>query len=529
MSKRSERRAEKREARLAQRLDTYAAGIDPVHGVWREGVAPENVATWRRDVDRHVRRPVVWFTASAVAWLMVGTLFADLAAFQFVLPDALGGVSWLSFGRVRPAHLNSMIWGWLSPAGVAVAIWLWGRLLKTEVRHTWALLVSCVLWNVGVLVGTVGILAGHSQGIEWVEMPLAAFAFLVPALLLVGFSLISTLRHRRVAHLYISVWYIGAALLWTPVLVVAILLPIYSGVPHATANWWFAHNILGLWLTPIGLGAAYYLIPKVVGRPVYSYHLSYLGFWTLALFYNWAGVHHLVGGPPPQWVVTVSIVFSVMMIVPVVIVGLNHHMTAFPRIKRVIWSPTLRFVVFGAVSYTLVSIQGALQALRFWQEVTHFTHYTIAHSHLGVYAFATMVVYGALYYLLPRVTGWEWRSKRLISLHFWCSAIGITLYVAGLTIGGVFQGLMMNNPDVPFLDVVAFTKPWLWSRAVAGVLLAVGHTAFAVSVWHILRGKGERPHGPVFFRQPPPGVYRLMTGADPERGDGSAAQPVPAP
>ena len=503
---------------------TRPTGLDSAHGGRGTDAVPEDVATWREGVDRSVRFPVIAFTASAVVWLLVGTVLADLAAFQFVLPDLLGGVSWLSFGRVRPAHLNTMIWGWLSMAGVAIAVWLWGRLLKTKVRHRWALLVSCGLWNVGVFVGYVGILAGYSRGVEWLEMPLPAFFLIVPALGLVAFSLISTLRHRRVRHLYISIWYIGASLLWTPFLIITVLLPIYTGVAHGTANWWFAHNILGLWLTPIGLGAAYYFIPKVVGRPVYSYHLSYLGFWTLALFYNWAGVHHLVGGPAPQWIVTVSIVFSVMMIIPVLIVAVNHHMTAFARIRRVIYSPTLRFVVFGAMSYTVVSLQGALQALRFWQETTHFTHYTIAHSHLGVYAFATMIAYGSLYYILPRVTGWEWRRRWLISLHFWCSAIGIGVYIVGLTVGGVIQGIMLNNPDIPFIEVVNATKPWLWSRAFAGLLLAAGHTAFAVSVWEILRKKGERPKGPVFLRQPSPDVYRRMTGTAPDgAGDGVPA------
>jgi cytochrome c oxidase cbb3-type subunit 1 len=157
-------------------------------------------------------------------------------------------------------------------------------------------------------------------------------------------------------HLYISVWYLGAAILWGPFLLIAFLLPIYSGVPEATANWWYAHNILGLWITPPGLAAPYYFIPKVIGRPVYSYHLSYLGFWTLALFYNWAGVHHLVGGPVPQWLETVSITFSAMMIIPVIVVAVNHHMTIIGHFKKLKYSPTLRFVVFGAMSYTTVSL-----------------------------------------------------------------------------------------------------------------------------------------------------------------------------
>ena len=271
-------------------------------------------ANWRRSVDRSTKWPVVAFIASGTFWLLIGSALAIIASLKFNMPDWLVQQGWLTFGRVRPAHLNTVIYGWISMTGVGVATWLWARLLKTRLRGKGLLLASAGIWNVGMVIGTIGILAGYSRAIEWVEMPLLAFAFIIPAMVMALAAFLLTLRERRVRHLFISVWYIGAAMLWGPLLVVAILLPIYSGVPASTANWWYAHNILGIWITPIALGAAYYLIPKVVGRPVYSYHLSYLGFWTLALFYNWDGVHHLVGGPAPQWVVTVSIVFSAMMI-----------------------------------------------------------------------------------------------------------------------------------------------------------------------------------------------------------------------
>jgi cytochrome c oxidase cbb3-type subunit 1 len=464
-------------------------------------------ATWRQRVDASVRLPVLVFAGSSVVWLLVGTVFALLASVKFQFPDWLANEGWLTFGRARPAHLNTMIYGWISMAGIAVATWLWVRTLKTELRGGVLHLVAAGLWNVGVLVGTIGILAGYSRSVEWLEMPVAAFFFIVPALVLVAASLLWTLRHRQVKHLFISVWYLGAAILWTPFLLIAVLLPIYSGVPHATANWWFAHNILGLWLTPVGLAAAYYFIPKVTGRPIYSYHLSYLGFWTLALFYNWAGVHHLVGGPAPQWVVTVSIVFSVMMIIPVLVVAVNHHMTVIGHFKKVWYSPTLRFIVFGAMSYTAVSLQGSLQSLRFWQEVTHFTHYTIAHSHLGVYAFATMIGFGALYYILPRVTGWEWQSRRLISLHFWTTGLGIGMYVVGLTVGGVIQGMQLLDPEIAFMEIMNDTKPWLASRSIAGGLITIGHFAFAYLVFRIIRRKGLRPEGPTYFRDVPEGLF----------------------
>ena len=469
-------------------------------------------ANWRRIVDRSTRWPVIAFIASATAWLIIGSLLALVASFKFQFPDWWTQQGWLTFGRIRPAHLNTMIYGWISMAGIGIGTWLWARLLKTKLRGGLLMMISIVLWNIGMVVGTIGILAGYSRAIEWVEMPYAAFAFIVPAMALVVASFLLTLQKRRVEHLFISVWYLGAMILWGPFLVIAFLLPIYSGIPEATANWWYAHNILGLWITPAGLAAAYYFIPKVIGRPVYSYHLSYLGFWTLALFYNWAGVHHLVGGPAPQWLVTVSIVFSAMMIIPVIVVAVNHHLTVVGHFEKLKYSPTLRFVVFGAMSYTVVSLQGSLQSFRSWQEITHFTHYTIAHSHLGVYAFATMIAFGAIYYIMPRVTNWEWESPRLISLHFWTTGLGVGAYFTALTIGGVIQGLQMLDPDVAFLTIVEDTKPWLVVRSVSGTLMTIGHFVFAYLLARILTQSGTRPEGPTYFHPVPAGVFGSSSG-----------------
>jgi cytochrome c oxidase cbb3-type subunit 1 len=295
-------------------------------------------------------------------------------------------------------------------------------------------------------------------------------------------------------------------------------------VVKGVGNWWFAHNVLGLWLTPIGLAAAYYLIPKIIGRPVHSYHLSLLGFWTLALFYNWAGTHHLIGGPLPAWVVTVGIVGSMMMFIPVITVAINHHLTMVGSFHMLAKSPSLRFTVFGAMSYTLVSIQGSLTSLRDINETTHFTHYTIAHAHLGVYAFFTMIMFGAIYYIMPRLTRTEWASSMLIKVHFWCTAIGMSMYWVGLTWAGIQQGLLMNNPDVPFLDVVAYTMPWLASRSVAGVLMTVGHIAFAVLVFEMLRGFGSQFSGPTYFNTGRKlGAFsRLVRGANRSTEGGAA-------
>ena len=196
---------------------------------------------------------------------------------------------------------------------------------------------------------------------------------------------------------------------------------------------------------------------------------------------------------------TVGIVGSIGMFVPVITVAVNHHLTMVGNFRYLKTSPALRFVVFGAMCYTAVSFQGSLQAIRSINEVSHFTHYTVAHAHLGVYAFYTMICFGAVYYIMPRLTGHEWSSARMIKVHFWTTAIGMAVYWIGLTWGGWFQGLKMNNPDIPFIDIVRYTVPFLWSRSFAGLLMTIGHIAFAVLVVRMVYRTRRFGVGPTLF------------------------------
>lgn len=470
----------------------------------------------REAIDASCRGVLLLWYGSAVAWLIFGSVLAIVASIKLHTPSFLAEQEWLTFGRVRPAHLNTMIYGWASMSGVATLLWLTARLCKRVLPWRTAVGSMAFYWNFWVAAGTVAILAGHGTSVEWLEFPWwVAFAMGFPFLVLSVLT-VYMLSDRRVEHIYVSQWYLLGATLWFPLLYVAaallIQLPGATGVVKASANWWFAHNVLGLWLTPIGVASAYYFIPKVLGRPIHSYYLSILGFWTLAIFYNWAGTHHLIGGPIPAWLITVGIVGSMMMFVPVTTVAINHHLTMVGHFKRLVDSPTLRFTVFGAMSYTLVSYQGSLQSLRYINETTHFTHYTIAHAHLGVYSFYTMTAFGAMYYILPRLVKREWVSARLIRIHFWCTAVGMLVYWVGLTWGGVLQGRWMNNPDIPFLEIVQRMVPYLWSRSVAGVLMTIGHIAFAVSVWFMIRRKGEWLVGPTLFTSD----RKLFASLDPD-------------
>ncbi len=478
----------------------------PPEVVARLQATTEDDLAARQVIDASCRGPVLFFFVSAVVWLLIGSLLGALASFKMHTPAFLSGWAPVTFGRIRPAHLNSMIYGWASMAGLGAILWMQARLSRVPLPWGRALIGVGVVWNIIVMVGILAILTGGLTSVEWLEMPdWVAYSLSVPFLLLAVISVVM-FRERRVRFVYVSQWYLFGSVFWFPLLYLTTNLLIHGeaaiGIVQSSTNWWFAHNVLGLWLTPVGLAAIYYLIPKVIGRPIHSYYLSLLGFWSLALFYNWAGMHHLIGGPLPLWVVTVSTVASMMMLIPVTAVAINHHFTMIGHFGKLRYSPTLRFIVFGGISYTLVSVQGALQALRIVNETSHFTHYTVGHAHLGVYAFYTMSMYGVIYYVVPRLVGREWPSARLIRIHFWGSGLGILLYWVGLTAGGWLQGRMMNGGLVPFLDIVAFTKPFLVSRTVAASFLTVGHVAFAISMWRMLARREGEGLGPTLLATP---------------------------
>ncbi len=465
--------------------------------------ARERAARERRAIDLSCRVPVLYFAVSAAFWLLVGSVLALLASVKLHSPYFFTGSPELTFGRVRMAHLQAVAVGWSTMASFAAIIWLTCRLARTVLIDPKLLVFAATLWNIGMIVNIIGTLGGDAQSVEWLDAPPYVAPFLVAGVGIIAAWTVATFRRRREPHVYVTQWYIFAAVFWFPWLYTVAVLMIFwmpaTGVIQPVVNWWFGHNYLGLWLTPIGVGTAYYLIPKIIGRPIHSYYLSILGFWSLALFYSWAGMHHLIGGPIPAWLATASIVGSMMMFIPVIAVAINHHMTMVGHFHRLKYSPALRFTVFGAVTYTAVSFQGSVESLKDFSEVAHFTHYTVAHAHLGAYGFFTMIMFGLFYYMVPRLTGREWLSAGLIRAHFWCDAIGITIYFVSLSVGGWWHGRMLNDPNVPMPNIVAYLLPYLFARSVAGIIITIGHIAFAALLVANLMGWGRQRGGPTFF------------------------------
>ncbi|HLU01597.1 MAG TPA: cbb3-type cytochrome c oxidase subunit I [Advenella sp.] len=445
----------------------------------------------REAADRSSALPAFVLIGCSVVWLIVASFAGLLASLKLHWPDLLTEHAWLSFGRLRTMHLNGVAYGWAPLGLLGLAIWMLPRLLRTQLLGGRLVIFGALLWNAALIAGMGGLAIGINAGMEWLEIPWQIGVLFAIGGMLVGLPMALMLTRRKVHHLYVSVWYMGAALFWFPTLYIVAKVPgVHFGVEQATMNWWFGHNVLGLFYTPLSLAAVYYFLPKVIGRPVRSYNLSLLGFWTLAFFYGQVGAHHLIGGPIPEWLITLSIVQSVMMIIPVLAFSINQHMTLKGHFSALRHSPVLRFIVFGAVMYTLASVQGSFQALRTVNATTHFTHFTVAHAHIGMYGFVSMVVFGGVYFVMPRILNTAWPKPSLIAWHFWLVVAGFAVYMITLSIGGVLQGLALLNPAREFMESVAVTIPWLQGRSIGGALMTLGHLVFALHVLLIIVRSG---------------------------------------
>ncbi|MDR3451846.1 MAG: cbb3-type cytochrome c oxidase subunit I [Rhodoferax sp.] len=443
---------------------------------------------------------IFFFYCCAIVWLLVASAAGLTASIKLHDPDWLTSQQWLTFGIIRTLHLNSVAYGWAPMAGLGTVLFVIPRVLKTPLMGMRFAFLGAILWNAGLIAGLGAIAAGFNAGLMWLEMPWQVSILMAVGGALIGLPLVLTLVNRRVEHLYVSVWYMGAALFWFPVLFITAKIPgLYTGVQAGTMNWWFGHNVLGLFYTPLALASIYYFLPKIIGRPIRSYNLSLLGFWALAFFYGQVGGHHLIGGPVPEWMITLSIVQSMMMIIPVAAFSVNMFQTLEGQLSTFRHSPTLRFIGIGGLMYAASSLQGSLEALRSVNRITHFTHFTVAHAHLGLYGFVTFVFFGAMYFVMPRITAREWPYPWMISAHFWLVSGGFAIYFIGLSIGGWLQGEAMLDATRPFMDSVALTIPYLEARSMGGAIMGVGHLIFAAHFVAMVLNLGPNRNQPALF------------------------------
>jgi cytochrome c oxidase cbb3-type subunit 1 len=447
-------------------------------------------------IDASLRWPILALATSAAAWLLAGLLLATIAAIKLHAPEFLASQPWLTLGRVRPAALNCILYGFASQAGFALAFWLLARLGGIRFPAALPTLAAYVLWNVAVTLGVGGILAGQSTGFAWLEMPRGAASLLLAAYILLGIFALITFQARTVRALYPTQWFVLGALFafpWAFGAATQLLLadPV-RGTLQAVINGWFTGVFSHLWLGGLALAALYYFLPRLANQPLHSSGLAAFAFWNLVFFGGFTGLTGLIGGPVPRWIPAVSGAATVCLLLPLACHLANWHLTVRggrADALRGAWGsrPELGFLL---VSVAACALSGLLEAAFAFPQVADLlglTYLGPARQALFLHGFIGAALLGALYVILPAVAGTTLPSPGLVRAHLHLTLAGLVLLVAGLALGGVVQGLRLADASVPFLTVVKGTTPFVGLSTLGTTLLLLGQVCFLVQLGRLLR------------------------------------------
>ena len=465
-----------------------------------QGRPPEGDGRVSR-VEASLRGPFLLFFVSAVIWLLAASVLGVIAALGLgssvgVLRDC----AWFTPGRIAAAQQDLFIYGWGFNAFFALNLWLLAQLGRFEFRNGWLAQLGGVAWNLALTYGIARVFAGDMTGYRLLDFPREVGPVIAVAFLLAGFWPIVAFARRPSGHTFASQWFVvGASFAFPLVYLLAQLLVLWqpaSGVVQALAHSWFVANLLQLWFGASALAAIYYFLPKVLERTLTGYYLAPVAFWTFFIFAGWTGPAALVGSPVPLWLQSTGVVAAAMMIIPVIIVAINVHGTLCSQggWARAWNDTTLRFVSFGAVAFTLAGVLGGVFAFRSMSALVRFTSFATGLEQLLVYGCASMVVFCATYFILPRLTGALWPSAKLVHVHFWATALGFLAAVVAWLVGGWQNGQLLANPAVAYADVLRAESSLFLVLKISAVLLLVGHVAFALNAFGMIL-KAPAPAG----------------------------------
>lgn len=451
------------------------------------------------------------FILSSVLWLAFVVSLALILATKFVWPDFLGGTAWLSFGRLRPLHVNGALFGWLSMSSTGIMLYILPRLTGVRLYSERLGNLTCLLWNLLLIGASITLPLGYTQGREYAEFILPLDYLFMSILALLGYNVFKTVALMKDKAMYVSLWYFLGSLVWMPFAYMVgnnFLMDTTGlggrgpvpGVNDAMLNWWYGHNIIGMWFSTTGLGIFYYFLPVFTKNPLYSHRLSLIGFWTLAFFYVWNGQHHLIYGPGPDWLEDVAITFSVLMLIPVFAVVYNFFKTAQGSWHLMFDNShehlPVRFFMVGGLAYFLTCTQGPFQALKAINSNLHLSYWVVAHAHLAFLATFSFISMASIYYILPRLLNTS-INLRLAHWHFWLLCLGLIIFLGILHAAGIVQGAMWSvkleeydfvtgniafKPAVEFIDIVRLLHPFYFTLWLGAGLMVTGVMLFVVNV-----------------------------------------------
>ncbi|TXH03574.1 MAG: cytochrome-c oxidase, cbb3-type subunit I [Nevskiaceae bacterium] len=450
--------------------------------------------------DRVVRQ----FTIMTVVWGIVGMLVGVLIASLLIWPDLTHGIPWLSYGRLRPLHTNAVIFAFGGCGLIGTSYYVVQRTCQVPLISDKLAAFTFWGWQLVIVLAAITLPLGYTQSKEYAELewPIDILITLVWVAYAVVFF--GTIVKRKVPHIYVANWFYGAFIIAVAVLHVvnSAAIPVtltksysaYAGAADAMIQWWYGHNAVGFFLTAGFLGMMYYFIPKQAQRPIYSYRLSVVHFWALISVYMWAGPHHLHYTALPDWVQSLGMVFSLILLAPSWGGMINGMMTLSGAWHKLRTDPILKFLIVSLSFYGMSTFEGPMMSIKTVNALSHYTDWTIGHVHSGALGWVGMITIGSVYMLVPRLFNRPgMHSTRAIEVHFWLTTIGIVLYIAAMWIAGVMQGLMWRATDengvlvYSFIESIRATYPYYLIRLAGGVLYLSGMLVMAWNVWKTIR------------------------------------------
>src|SRR4051794_6056926 len=445
----------------------------------------------RVETFRYDNAVVRLFAVATAGWGVVAFLVGLIEALKLVFPQLLPGIPELSYGRLRPLHTNAAIFAFAGNAIFVGVYYSLQRLCKARMYSDRLSRIHFWGWQLIIVLAAITLPLGFTTSKEYAELEWPIDILITGVWVVFGWNMLGTVIRRRERHMYVSIWFYLATFITVALLHVvnSLELPVsllksysmYAGVQDALVQWWYGHNAVAFFLTTPFLGAMYYFIPKAANRPVFSYRLSIVHFWSLIFIYIWAGPHHLLYTALPDWAQSLGTVFSVMLIAPSwggMVNGLLTLRGAWDRVRE---DPVLKFMVVGVTAYGMSTFEGPMMSFKNVNAIVHYTDYIIAHVHVGALAWNSGLAFAILYYVFPRIYGTRLYSTGLANVHFWLATLGILFYAIPMYVGGITQSLMwqeftaegtLRYPN--FLETVVRLAPMYALRAVGGTLFIGG-------------------------------------------------------
>ncbi|AOR28965.1 cytochrome Cbb3 oxidase subunit I/III [Formosa sp. Hel1_33_131] len=441
------------------------------------------------------------FIIATMLWGIVGMSIGLLLAFMFLFPNLTDGISWLSFGRLRPLHTNAVIFAFVGNAIFAGVYYSSQRLLKARMWKDWLSNLNFWGWQAIIVGAAITLPLGYTTSKEYAELEWPFDIAIALIWVAFGANLIGTILKRRQRHLYVAIWFYLGTFVTVAVLhiVNSMEIPVsalksysmYAGVQDALVQWWYGHNAVAFFLTTPFLGLMYYFVPKAANRPVYSYKLSIVHFWSLIFIYIWAGPHHLLYSTLPDWAQNLGVAFSIMLIAPSWGGMINGLLTLRGAWDKVRTDPVLKFMVVAITGYGMATFEGPMLSLKNVNAIAHFSDWVIAHVHVGALAWNGFLIFGMVYWMVPKLFKTTLWSTKLANWHFWIGTLGIIMYALPMYVAGFIQASMWKqfNPDGTltygnFLETVTEIIPMYWMRAIGGTMFIVGAL---IGVYNIIK------------------------------------------